>query len=57
MWYLWIQLGSANANFYFATTLSAVSGVVLLLTVSGENFKKIFVNVIFLNYFINLVFK
>merc|ERR1712025_440194 len=32
MWYLWIQLGSANANFYFATTLAAVSGAVFLIT-------------------------
>jgi len=45
MWHLWIKLGSANANFYFASTLgkfkyfsinhdiiAAVAGAVILIT-------------------------
>jgi len=32
MWHLWINLGSANANFYFASTLAAVAGAVILIT-------------------------
>lgn len=32
MWHLWIVLGSANANFYFASTLAAVAGAVILIT-------------------------
>ncbi|CAG5107530.1 Oidioi.mRNA.OKI2018_I69.chr1.g3371.t1.cds [Oikopleura dioica] len=32
MWHLWIVLGSANANFYFAATLAVVAGAVILIT-------------------------
>lgn len=32
MWHLWIQAGTANANFYFATTLTYTTSHVLILT-------------------------
>lgn len=32
MWHLWIQAGTANANFYFATTLTYTTSHVLIFT-------------------------
>ena len=32
VWYLWIYAGSANANFFLATTLAFATAQILLLT-------------------------
>jgi GPI-anchor transamidase subunit U len=32
LWYLWIYTGSANANFFFATTLAFATAQIFLLT-------------------------
>ncbi|VDO94677.1 unnamed protein product [Soboliphyme baturini] len=38
MWYLWIDCGVANANFYFGVTLGySISLVALLLVVASSN--------------------